>query len=370
MLQTLIVGLGRSGRGLHLPVLSRARAMEATKHLFADGPVVAFDPAGPEGELPGTVLASSLTEAADLTDPDRTVVHLCTPPTARIEVLEQLACLGFQKVLVEKPLAIDERNLAEISRLRRSWDLDLTVVAPWLASSLTHRIQEIVRSGELGALRSVFVVQRKPRFTRTLAGGGHPTAFDIEMPHSVGVALAIAGDAKVSDAAWADMRLDDVVIPRIGRAWLSLDHENGGRTEILSDLTSPTRERQITLELERGTLIGHYSSSEDDHAAQLSTMVDGRRKRSIFFDDALTTFMLRTYEYYAAPGRGSSDLALDAEVVRLLGEAKRICERQGLTPLLRALCQSSPLRSQPGGQAEWRTRRRPVRRERMGRRAC
>lgn len=329
MFQTLIVGLGRSGRGLHLPVLSRARVTEGYKHLFADRPVVTFDPYSPGCGLPGTVLAGSLAEAADMTDPGRTVVHVCTPPAARVEVLEQLARFGFRKVLVEKPLAVDEQDLVEIARLRRCWNLDLVVVAPWLASALTHRIQEILDSGELGALRSVFVVQCKPRFTRSLAGDGHPTTFDVEMPHSVGVALTIAGRARLCDAAWADMRFDDVVIPRMGRAWLSLEHESGVRTEILSDPTSPARERRITLKLERGTLIGHYSSSADDDTAQLCIRVGGRHKRAVFRDDALATFTRLSYEQFAAPERRGDDLALDTEVVRLLSEAKRVCERRG-----------------------------------------
>ena len=325
MFQTLIVGLGRSGRGLHLPVLSRARAVQASQHLFDDRPIVAFNPWGAQPELADAVLVHSLVQASEITDPDRTVVHLCSPPAARVKVLEQLARLGFQKVIVEKPLAVDEQDLAEIAWLRRRWDLELMVVAPWLASTLTHRILQTLQGGELGALRSVFVVQRKPRFTRSLAGCGHPTAFDIEIPHSVGVALAIAGSADVSHARLTDMTFEDVVIPRLGSAWLSLDHENGVCTEIFSDLTSPTRERRITLKLEHGTITGHYPNSEADHTAQLSTTIKGSETRSVFLDDALTTFILRTYEHFAAPRQDSDNLTLNAEVVRLLSEAKRIC---------------------------------------------
>ncbi|MGH3922034.1 MAG: Gfo/Idh/MocA family oxidoreductase [Pseudonocardiaceae bacterium] len=325
MFQSLIVGLGRSGRGLHLPVLSRARAMPAAKHLFDDRPILAFNPWDTQAELPGGILVRSLAQAGDMTDPERTIVHLCSPPDTRVEVLEQLAQLGFRKVVVEKPLAVDEQDLTEIVELRQRWNLDLVVVAPWLASGLTHRIREILRSGELGALRSVFVVQRKPRFTRSLAGCGHPTAFDIEMPHSVGVALAIAGNANVCNARLTDMKFEDVVIPRLGSAWLSLDHESGVCTEIHSDLTSPTRERRITLKLEHGTMIGHYSNSEADHTAQLSTTVSEHETRRVFHDDALTSFILRAYARFAAAGRGSADLTVNIEVVRLLSDAKRIC---------------------------------------------
>ncbi|MGH3693830.1 MAG: Gfo/Idh/MocA family oxidoreductase [Pseudonocardiaceae bacterium] len=326
MFRSLIVGLGRSGRGLHLPVLSRARAMRASTHLFDARPIIAFDPWGTRSELPSAVLVvRSLEQAGEMADPDRTVVHLCSPPATRVELLEQLARCGFQKVVVEKPLAVDDQELAEITRLRQTWNLDMVVVAPWLASSLTQRIRQTLHHGELGALQSVFVVQRKPRFTRSLAGCGHPSAFDIEMPHSLGVVLAIAGDATVCHAQLTDMRFEDVVFPRLGSAWLSLDHNSGVGTEILSDLTSPTRERRITLKLEHGTLIGHYSNSEADHTAQLITTVRGRETRSVFHDDALTIFMIQTYEHFATAEHDNDDLLLNAEVVRLLSEAKRIC---------------------------------------------
>jgi predicted dehydrogenase len=66
--------------------------------------------------------------------------------------------IGFRKAVVEKPLAVDEQDLAAIDRLRRWCNLDLMVLAPWLVSALTHRILQTLRGGELGALRSVFVV--------------------------------------------------------------------------------------------------------------------------------------------------------------------------------------------------------------------
>lgn len=310
--------------------------MQASKHLFDEAPIIAFDPWGTQADLPGVTLVHSLAQAGDLANPEHTIVHLCSPPATRVGLLEQLAWRGFQRIVVEKPLAVDTQELTEITRVRQRWNLDLVVVAPWLASALTHRIQQTLRSGELGVLRSVFVVQRKPRFTRSLTGCGHPTAFDIEMPHSVGVALAIAGNADICHAQLTDMTFEDVMLPRLGSAWLALDHESGVCTEILSDLTSPTRERRITLKLERGTLIGHYSNSEADHTSQLITTVRGRETRSVFHDDALTIFILQTYEHFAEQRPNCDDLTLNAEVVRLLSEAKGICtasEQSGIGAL-------------------------------------
>ena len=81
MLHTLIVGMGGSGRGLHLPALARVRA--AAPGLLTGAPVVAVDPFRPPAGVAGVVTAGSLEEAARLHPPARTVVHLCTPPGAR-----------------------------------------------------------------------------------------------------------------------------------------------------------------------------------------------------------------------------------------------------------------------------------------------
>lgn len=329
-MQTLVIGLGRSGRGLHLPVLARARASTGSRHLFAELPVLAYDPGAPDAIPPGTVRLRSLAQAASGADPARTVVHLCTPPTVRVEVLDAVARLGFRKVLVEKPLAIDGRDLAQMIRLRRRWGLDLLVVAPWRVSTLTRRLEQILAGGTMGALRSISVVQRKPRFTRSLAGSGDQCVFDVETPHAVGLVIALAGSARVRDAAWTDMKIGERVLPGMGTGWLSLDHDRGVRTELLSDLTAPTRERRITLQLERGSLVGHYACSEDDHTAQLTVTTPERQHHMVFHDDALTSFVVAAYEHFAGAGRDGLEPLLDAEVVRVLDEAKRRClSREG-----------------------------------------
>jgi predicted dehydrogenase len=340
MFRTLIVGLGRAGARLHLPVLTRARLADAGRDLFDRRPFVAYDPYAAGPEPPGTVIARSLDDAAEMADPTHTVVHVCTPPTVRVDVMESLALLGYRRIVVEKPLALDDRGLEYIEQLRRRHGLHLAVVAPWLDSALTARVEGILHEGRLGELASISVLQRKSRFTRTLAGSGHPTAFDVEMPHAVGVALRLAGEALVRNATCEDMKWGELVVERMGRAALDLEHHDGVRTAIESDMTSPTRVRRIVLQFRRGTVVGHYASSEDDQVAHLATRTDGHTRHTVFPDDALLTFMLRTYEHFASARQSQADLALNCAVVRLLVDAKRVCGRppahlaRGIQPVL------------------------------------
>lgn len=323
VLRTLIVGLGRAGLGLHVPVLLKARAQ--APGTFADQAVVAVDPradpAGPPRQ--DLAIAGSLPQARELLDPADTVVHVCTPPSVRAEVLREVALLGFSKVVVEKPLATDRDALRNVLAVVRQHGLSLSVVAPWLHSTLTERLVAVVEAGQLGSVRTVSVAQHKPRFRRSLDNGGHTSALDVEVPHSLGVLLRLLGDAEVRAASCTDLSLGESVVPRMGGARLALRHHGGARSEIVSDLTAPVRERRITLDMTGGTVVGHYPVGQDDDFAQLETVSGGRTVREVFEDDALTSFMVRAYRSYAS-GPGGDDPRLHVRTAELLDDAKQL----------------------------------------------
>jgi predicted dehydrogenase len=322
--RTLVVGLGRAGAGLHLPVLLRLRPL--APRLFANAPIVTVDPDRASAADPERVVhAASLDAAGGILDPAGTVVHVCTAPDLRALMLTRLAEAGFRRIIVEKPLAVDEDALAEVVRVRDRYGLRLVVVAHWLASTLTERLRAIVAGGEFGALREITVRQHKPRFRRGLADGGHTSAFDVEIPHSLGVALDLAGPADLVAASWHPMTVGDVTLPRLGGAWLALRHAGGVRTDIASNLTSPTRERRIALRFDDGEAIGHYPGSADDEYAQLRVTAGTMTNREVFPDDALSAFLLRSYQHFATGAPFDADLARQAEVTRLIAAAKRIC---------------------------------------------
>ncbi|GGS26660.1 oxidoreductase [Actinokineospora fastidiosa] len=311
---TLVVGLGHAGTRLHLPVLRALRGRE-------DPPIVVFDPVRSVQPGPDVVAARDLPHAAALTDPATCVVHLCTPPTARVEPITALAGLGFRRFLVEKPLAADPAALTELLDLVDLVGLDVVPIAQWRHSELTRRLMGL--RAELGRPLSIAVRQAKPRFTRTLAGDDHPSAFDVEAPHSVALALRLAGPAAVTGAGCADMLLGSAVFPGLGGAWLSLAHEGGARTEITTELTAPVRERRVTVEFEGGTAVGHFAVSAADEFAQLEVTAPGRRSHSVFRDDSLTAFVARAYRHFDG-ARMLGELTAGAAVVSLIAEAKRL----------------------------------------------
>ncbi|MFE5796540.1 Gfo/Idh/MocA family protein [Streptomyces sp. NPDC056503] len=325
MRQPLIIGLGRAGSGLHLRALRTAR--DRSPDLWR-GPVVAVDPRpGRRAPLPdGVTVTATLDEARALLPPDRAVVHVCTPPATRLPVLAELSAAGYRDLIVEKPLATDTAELTAITELVARHGTRLAVVAHWPASALADRLRAAIASGALGRLLRIDVAQHKPRFTRSLRpDDGHPTAFDVELPHSLGLVLSLAGPAETTGARLTDLRIGETVRPGLGSAVLDLLHANGVRTRIHSDLTAPVRERRVALTFEHGTTVAHFAPSDADDHVQLD--IAGRRE--VFRDDALTAFLHRTYTRFATvPPEDPSwdaDFTLHADAVRLLGAAKRRC---------------------------------------------
>ncbi|MEV7502613.1 Gfo/Idh/MocA family oxidoreductase [Streptomyces sp. NPDC093018] len=331
MLQPLVVGLGRSGSGLHLKTLARlARRTAAMGDPLVALPVVGCDPraeargsAGAPGEL---TAVSTLDEALARIDPAMAVAHVCTPPRLRYDVIARLAGHGVRRLIVEKPLAASAGELDALVRLRERADLDVVVVSHWTGSRLTGRLRRLVRDEALGPLRRITVEQHKPRFLRSLTTDGHPTALDVEIPHSLALALDLAGPAELRAAHCWDLRCEDRVLPGLGGARIELAHRSGVTTLLRSDLGAAVRQRSVVCEFEGGTATAHFPLSEDDDHAQLLVHgPDSEAEHQVFRDDALTDFLAGAYRGFASGTAGAMNFALACATARLLCVARERC---------------------------------------------
>ena len=123
-LGAVIVGLGRAGMGLHIPVLEKIRH---------------YSPASPFGAVVGLVdtvdggvrralhrleydfgydprRVSCATSLADLpgVDRDNTIVHICTPADDHAPALRAATEAGFRRIIVEKPCASNTADVDEM----------------------------------------------------------------------------------------------------------------------------------------------------------------------------------------------------------------------------------------------------------------
>lgn len=263
-------------------------------------------------------------------DPTNTVVHVCTPPGNRVSVLEKIAALGFKKALVEKPLVTSLHELEVIKRLHSVLSINLLVVNTWLWSTLTARLEGLIMSGQHGDLQQISVEQHKPRVLRTLSDAGHHTAFDVEMPHQVALALHLAGttDVRVVDSAVSDLCVGPRVVPNMGTASLRMMHANRSESTMFSDLTATARERRIILRLNGARVEGHYPVNASCSISRLAIYGTDDRLicAELLNDDPLTNCFLQTYRYFSGKNnRSPSDLRFNSVVVEAISEAKNRC---------------------------------------------
>lgn len=329
MRRSLIVGFGRAGRGLHHHCLRKAMELETCSGLF-DQCIGVVDPMIREIGIDDSKLNlfSEWEQAAARFEPEHTVVHICTPPILHVPVLRQAIGHGYRKIIMEKPLTTSLSELEVLQELQSKHCFDVLVVANWLSSSLTKKIQCLIQSGELGPLREIRAEQNKPRLTRTLANASHGNAFDIEIPHIVALALALGGkNAEVLDAEASDMRIGEQVFPSMGSAKMTLRHAGGITSQLGSNLASPIRERVVRLFFDNQIVCGYFPSGGDDSYSWLRVYSSSGilLDEQIVYDDPLTAVFEDFYRYYNGEGpKPMSDIHFNACVVKIISQAKAL----------------------------------------------
>lgn len=330
MLKPLIVGFGRAGRDLHLHCL---RQLDRTGDLPADMSVVhVVDPmvsAQACHAAGGINLHRSLETAAEAILPSA-VVHVCTPPDTHHTVVARAAELGFRRFIIEKPMAANVRGAEQIMAVAARYGLDVLVVANWLASELTRCIVErIAADPTWRPLGSIAMRQTKSRLSR--AGGDHHSAFDVEMPHLVALALHIAGsDAELVAATSAGLEIGERHYPDLGLAYMETAHANGLRCRLFTDLACPVRERSMEYRAAAGIVRAYFPADCSDSFSFLHLLDErgGVIERRIIHDDPLSSFLVRSYRYFdTGADRPESDVGFNHKVVALLDAAKAGCRR-------------------------------------------
>jgi predicted dehydrogenase len=328
MLTPLIVGFGRSGRDLHLHCL---RKLKSAGSLPIDLSVVHAVDAQIGGAArcsEDAVLVHRNLESAAAAVPLSAVVHVCTPPQAHAAVLARAASLGFRRFLIEKPMASSNREAEQIARVTEAENLDVLVVANWLTSALTDHLRENIATDlSYEPLGSIVMRQTKSRVSR--ANGAHASAFDIEMPHLVALALHLAGvKAELAAASSADIVIGNRVHRDLGSAYMEISHASGLRCQLYTDLACPMRERSIEFRTATGMIRGFFPVDGSDSCSYLYRIDEQGvvRERRLIADDPLTNFLDRSYRYFhTGEDRPRSDVAFNQKVVALLSAAKAKC---------------------------------------------
>lgn len=330
-MKSIIVGFGKAGQKLHLPCLMKAFNTIPNELIYEN--IIIVDPNIQElsngFESMKIPYYKSLTEIENV-NPEKAVIHICTPPNTHIEVLKEVAILGYKNILVEKPLATSNEEISEINSLQNKYQLDIIVIANWLSSNLTLTIKEKMYSGKFGEPQYVEIEQNKPRYSRSLENHSHTNIFDIEIPHQIGLSCYLLGtNATVLSSDARDMLVDNEVLHNMGKASLLLKHEGEVISNLKSDLTSMIRKRSIKILFKDYKMIGYYPSGSDDSYSRLSIYDKDNNLVSskTLYDDPLSACFVEYYKYFGNKtiNKPISDLHFNQKLIQLLSEAKEMC---------------------------------------------
>ncbi|HEX2077183.1 MAG TPA: Gfo/Idh/MocA family oxidoreductase [Longimicrobium sp.] len=349
-LSAVIVGLGRAGLGLHIPILEKIRRDETAVSPF--GTVVGLvDPAetGIKRSLhrleydygydPGEV--SCATSLADLTgvDPENTVVHICTPADDHASALRAATEAGFRRIIVEKPCAANTADVDDMRRIADRTGASIAVINPYLYSrsvaSCKDKIQQVGRQPHYLEFE-----MSKPRTTPTLAGRSKPeSVMDVELPHQIATALYLtdASRYRVLRAEVRHMHYREAetepcqVVRNMGVGIIVLEMDDCIAV-LVSYLDALTRTRELKLRFPNTEHIEAFLPvTGDDHTSVVMEYFghnsDGSTQQTRVAklpDDMFARCLFDMYSRFVTDSPQLSDLTFNRKVVDVMDKAKTL----------------------------------------------
>ena len=347
-LGAVVVGLGRAGLGLHVPVLEKIRRNRAAASPF--GAVVGLVDTVETGIRralhrleydygydPRRV--SCATSLADLTgvDPDHTIVHICTPADDHVSALRSATEAGFRRIIVEKPCAANTADVDEMQRIADRTGASIAVINPYLYSrsvaSCKDKIQQLGRQPHYLEFE-----MSKPRTAPTLAGRSKPeSVMDVELPHQIATALYLTEAsryrvlrAEVRHMHYREMDTEVCQVVRnmgLGIIVLELDQ---CIAVLVSYLDALTRTRELKLRFPNTEHIEAFLPvTGDDHTSVVieysGHSTDGSAEQTRVAklpDDMLARCLFDMYSRFITDSPQLSDLTFNRKVVDVMDKAK------------------------------------------------
>jgi predicted dehydrogenase len=347
-LGAVVVGLGRAGMGLHVPVLEKIRHDNGAASPF--GAVVGLVDSV-EGGINRALhrleydygydprRISRATSLADLTgvDPDQTIVHICTPADDHASALRAATEAGFRRIIVEKPCAANTADVDEMRRIADRTGASIAVINPYLYSRSVASCRDKIQ--HVGRLPHYLEFEMsKPRITPTLAGRSKPeSVMDVELPHQIATALYLTGSSRyrLLRAEVRHMHYREVdtepcrVVPNMGVGIIVLELDECIAV-LVSSLDALTRTRVLKLRFPNSEHIEAFLPvTGDDHTSVVveysGRNTDGsieQQRVAKLPDDMLARCLFDMYSRFATDTPQLSDLAFNRKVVDVMDKAK------------------------------------------------
>jgi predicted dehydrogenase len=346
-LGAVIVGLGRAGMGLHVPVLEKIRRDGAGASPF--GSVVGLVDTVEVGVKrarhrleydygydPDRI--SCATSIGDLTgvDPDNTIVHICTPADDHAPALRAATEAGFRRIIVEKPCASTAADVDEMQRIADRTGARIGVINPYLYSRSVASCKDKIR--QLGQPHYLEFEMSKPRTTPTLAGRSKPeSVMDVELPHQIATALHLTESSRYrvlrAEVRHMHYRETDTepcqVVRNMGLGVIVLELDECIAV-LVSYLDALTRTRELKLRFpnmehieaflpvtgdDHTSVIMEYSGRHSDGSAEQTRVAK-------LPDNMLAGCLYDMYSRFLTDSPQLSDLTFNRKVVDVMDKAK------------------------------------------------
>lgn len=327
-LSPLILGYGHCGRNLHHVCLRKLQHSSAIPTL--DDRVNVVDPMVSIRSSEAIVVHDKLMRSDEFTV-SSAVVHICTPPSMHLEHVRDALQAGYRYIILEKPMVMSKAEAHELLDLQQTYDAHILVVAVWAYSSVVEHIEKAVNASGCRIL-GVDVLHNKPRFTRSLQREGEHV-FDIELPHQLSLAMLLLGESlSLVEAGTRSLHVGEEVRPSMKSGYIVLESNNLQPVCLISDLTSPIRERRLSVKLSDGAVYhGYLPVSSDDSYSQFEVHDACGRPSDLrpLEDDPLTNCLKAYYRYFSACAKGEapplpsgSSIPFNLRIVDLLEQAR------------------------------------------------
>lgn len=348
-LDAVVVGLGRAGLGLHIPVLEKIRRDGSAVSPF--GAVVGLVDTAEAGvrralhrleydygyDPRGIRCATSLAELTGV-DPETTIVHVCTPADDHASAVRAATRAGFRRIIVEKPCAATAADVDEMRSIADRTGADIAVINPYLYSrsvaSCKAKIQQVGRQPHYLEFE-----MSKPRTTPTLHGRSRPeSVMDVELPHQIATALYLteASRYRVLRAEVRHMHYREVdtdpcqVVRNMGLGVIVLELDQCIAV-LVSYLDALTRTRELKLRFPNTEHIEAFLPvTGDDHTSVIMEYsghnADGsaeQQRVAKLPDDMLARCLFDIYARFITGTPQLSDLDFNRKVVDVMDRAKR-----------------------------------------------
>jgi predicted dehydrogenase len=345
-----IVGLGRAGLGLHIPILHTLQTAAGDGSHFEK--IVALvdmhEPAVTRAQQqlqldfgydPANLVCGTSLEAIAKLDRETTVVHVCTPEGAHLATLQQAAALGFHRFVIEKPCAGNIVDVDEMQRVVDQKDINVAIVNPYLYSRSVELCKRKISS--IGEKPHYLEFElSKPRKRPTLQGRSSPeSVIDVELPHQIATALYLteAQHYRVlrTETRHMHYREEDTdpckVIQNMGLGIIVLELDQT-IAFLISYLDARTRTRVLKLRFSSTEYVEAFLPvSGEDHTSEFVEYAgrnsDGSTDQTNsqkFPDDLFAKCLGDIYSKFAAGQPHLSDIAFNRKVVDVMSKAKAL----------------------------------------------